>query len=66
MKTIDVRILVRNDIDPAVALEQLVKGVIRIHGAAELVPTDAPRDVYTHVARRPNVAWNGEEVTGGA
>lgn len=64
MKTIDVRLLVRDDVEPEVALRQLVAGVLRIHGAAELV-TDGthPHEPWPQVSTRPNVVWSGEEIT---
>lgn len=60
MKTIDVRILVRNNLDTDVALDQLLRGVIKIHGVAELA---GGSDAWPTVVKRPNIAWDGQELT---
>jgi hypothetical protein len=60
VKTINVRILVRNNLDTEVALDQLLRGVIKLHGVVELT---GGGEVWSPVVKRPNVAWSGEELT---
>lgn len=62
MKTINVRILVRNDLDPDVVAQQLIKGVVRVQGAVALERNAAGQLVATErIATRDYVTWNGEE-----
>lgn len=65
MRTVDVRILVRGDADPDAVVRQLLTGVVKIHGAVELV-TDGthPHEPWPQVSTRPHVVWNGEEIPG--
>lgn len=66
MKTINVRILVRNELDEDVAIDQLVRGVIKLHGAVELTRNTWGQLVPTgEVRKRGNVVWNGQETPHG-
>lgn len=67
MQTVDVRVLLADDVDPEFFVEQLVettRGSGAPLGAVELIPdgfgrvTPSPR-----VIRRPNVVWSGDDVS---
>lgn len=63
MQTINVRILVRSDLDPTLAVEQLLRGVLKAHGTVELIRNASGQLVpVPQVNKRPHVAWQGEEI----
>jgi hypothetical protein len=62
VKTINVRILVRDELDDDVAVNQLLRGVVKLHGAVELLRNDAGQLVPAPtVHKRPHIVWSGQE-----
>lgn len=62
MRTVTVRILVRNDLDDDTVADQLTRGVIRVHGAVPLQRNGSGQFVKGPIVHtRPHVTWNGSE-----
>lgn len=67
MRTVNVRVLVRNDLDDDTVADQLVRGVIRVHGAVPLQRNGSGQLVKgPSVHTRPHVTWSGNEDPSGA